>query len=131
MLVSALYHLPLGILGLLADRTFPIGSSATTEAGSGFVLGVFETNGWHSLAALLLGVVSAYYVLRPRGARSAALVIGLGHVALFVALAVWPPETFWLASNGADQVIHGTTAVAATTAALLTRPAHVSRRSAA
>jgi hypothetical protein len=47
MLVSALYHLPLGIAGLLYDQTFPIGSAEAERAGSEHVFGVFETNGWH------------------------------------------------------------------------------------
>jgi hypothetical protein len=121
MLVSVLYHLPLGIAGLLYDRTFPIGSAEAERAGSEHIFGIFETNGWHSLAAVALGVVSVYFLMRPRRARDAALAIGVLHVWVFVSLIVWPPETFWLASNAADQVIHSFTAVAGIGAALLTR----------
>jgi hypothetical protein len=121
MLVSALYHLPLGIVGLLYDRTFPIGSAEAARAGSEFVFGIFETNGWHSSAALVLGVVSLYFLMRPSRARDVALAIGVFHVGIVAALVIWPPETFWLASNAADQVVHSFTAIAGIGAALLTR----------
>jgi hypothetical protein len=121
MVVSVIYHLPLGIIGLLYDQTFPIGSADAKRASSEHIFGVFETNGWHSLAALALGVVSLYFALRPRGARAAALAIGVFHVGIVVSLFAWPPETFWLASNGADQIIHSFTAIAGIGAGLLTR----------
>ena len=121
MLVSTVYHLPLGIAGLLYDQTFPIGSSETSRAGSELVFGVFETNGWHSLAALALGVVSVYFLVRPRRARDAAMAIGVLHVGIVAALIVWPPETFSLASNAADQVVHSFTAIGGIGTALLTR----------
>jgi uncharacterized protein DUF4383 len=121
MLVSALYHVPLGIAGLVYDQTFPIGSAAAEHAGSDHVFGIFETNGWHSLASLLLGAVSIYFALQPRGARTAAMVIGVQHVALIVAFIVWPPETFWMASNMADQIVHSFTAIGGVGSALLTR----------
>jgi hypothetical protein len=121
MLVSALYHLPLGIVGLLYNQAFPIGSDEAERAGSDYVFGVLETNGWHSFAALVLGAVSLYFMLRPRHARAVALAIGVQHVGLIAALIVWPPETFWLASNAADQVVHSFTAIAGIGSALLTR----------
>jgi Domain of unknown function (DUF4383) len=121
MVVSALYHLPLGIAGLLYNQTFPVGSTEAESAGSDFVLGIFETNGWHSMAALLLGAVSLYFAMRPRGARTVALVIGVQHVALIAAFIAWPPETFWFASNMADQIVHSFTAIGGIGSALLTR----------
>lgn len=121
MLVSALYYLPLGIAGLLYDQTFPIGSAAAESAGSDLVFGVFETNGWHSLASLVLGAVSLYFAMRPRGARIAALAIGVQHVGLVAAFIAWPPETFWMASNVADQIVHSFTAIGGIGSALLTR----------
>ena len=120
MLVSAVYHLPLGIAGLLIDRSFPVGTDEATHAGSDHVFGIFETNGWHSAAALALGVLSIYLVLRPRLAREGALAIGIAHVGIVIAFAVWPPETFWFASNAADQVVHTFTAIAGLTSGLLT-----------
>src|SRR5687767_12885445 len=103
MLVSAVWHLPLGIIGLAVDRTFPIGIEAAQRAHSEHIFGVFETNGWHSSAALLLGFVSVYFLFRPRLAAQVALGIGLFHVGIVLSLELWSPETFWLASNMADQ----------------------------
>ena len=120
MAISFLYHLPLGVAGLMVDQSFPIGSSEAERAGSGDIFGVFETNGWHSVAALALAVISLYFALRPKRAREAALAIGVFHVALVAALFAWEPETFWLASNTADQFIHATTAVAGIVCGLLT-----------
>jgi hypothetical protein len=123
---SALYHLPLGIVGLLYDRTFPIGSAEAEHAGSDHIFGIFETNGWHSSAALVLGVVSLYFTMRPRRAREVALAIGVLHVGIVASLIAWPPETFWLASNAADQIIHSFTAIAGIGTALLTRDTQAS-----
>ena len=129
MVISTLYHLPLGIGGLIYDQTFPVGAAAAERAGSELVFGIFETNGWHSLLALLLGVVSVYYTIRPRGARETALVIGVVHVGVFASLIVWEPSTFWLASNFADQVIHAGTAIGGISSALLTNRDAPTRRS--
>lgn len=121
MLVSALWHLLLGIAGLLYNQTFPIGSDSAERSGSDHIFGVFETNGWHSSAALLLGVISLYFLVRPARAREGALTIGIFHVALVAALIIWPPETFWIASNTADQIVHASTAILGIGSALLTR----------
>ena len=123
MLVAAVWHLPSGIAGLIYDQTFPIGADAAGRAGSDHVFGIFETNGWHSLAALLLGIITAYFTFYPRRAREAALALGLFHVGIVAALIVWPPSAFWLALNDADQFVHASTAIAGIAAALLTRPA--------
>jgi hypothetical protein len=117
---SAAYHLLLAVAGLAIDRTFPIGANATAHAGSGHIFGIFETNGWHSSAALLLGVISLYFALRPEHARQAALNLGISQLIVVVSFALLPPSTFWFASNGADQVIHALTALWGIGAALLT-----------
>ncbi|HEV3474233.1 MAG TPA: DUF4383 domain-containing protein [Actinomycetota bacterium] len=122
MLVAAVWHLPLGIAGLIYDQTFPIGATAAEHAGSEHVFGIFETNGWHSLAALILGIVTAYFTIYPRRAREAALFLGVFHVGLVVSLVVWEPSTFWLASNDADQIVHASTAIGGIASALLTKP---------
>lgn len=122
MLAAAVVHLPLGIIGLLYDQTFPVGASAAARAGSGHILGVLETNGWHSLAALGIGIVATYFTMFPRRARDAALVIGVLHVGIVGTFAAWDPSTFWFASNGADQVVHMSTAIGGIGSALLTRP---------
>ena len=121
MVISAAYHLPLAIVGLAIDRTFPVGASAAAQAPSEFAFGLFETNGWHSLAALILGFASVYFAVRPDGARAAALSIGIGHVLIVVAFALQPPSTFWFASNGADQIVHVFTAIGGIASAMLTR----------
>ena len=123
MLVASAVHVPLGIIGLLVNQAFPVGASAAARADSHHVFGIFMTNGWHSLAALGLGIVMAYYAVYPRRAREAALLIGLMHVGIVVAFAVWDPSTFWFASNGADQIIHASTAIGGIGSALLTRTA--------
>ena len=122
MVVAGLYHLPLGIVGLIVDRTFPVGAAAAERADSRLVFGLFETNGWHSLAALILGIIAIFFTIYPRRAREVALAMGLFHVGIVVSLIVWPPSTFWLASNVADQVIHTFTAIGGIGSALLTRP---------
>lgn len=122
MLAAAAVHLPLGIIGLLYDQTFPVGASAAARAGSDHVFGVLETNGWHSLAALGVGIFTAYFTMYPSRARDAALIIGVFHVGIIAALVVWDPSEFWLASNGADQVVHASTAIGGIGSALLTRP---------
>jgi Domain of unknown function (DUF4383) len=123
MLVATMVHLPLGIAGLVYDQTFPAGATAAARAGSELVFGIFETNGWHSLAALVIGIIAAYLTMYPRRARDTALLIGLFHVGIVTSLVVWEPSTFWLASNTADQVVHASTAIGGIASALLTRPA--------
>jgi hypothetical protein len=120
LLISAVYHLVLGLVGLALDQTFPLSSEAAASAGSEHIFGVFETNGWHSVLALLLGVLSAYFAARPRHAREAALAIGLSQAFAAVALVLQDPSDVLLASNGADQVIHTLTAIAGIAAGLLT-----------
>ena len=118
---SAGYHLLLSVVGLAIDQTFPVGSDAAVGAGSEHIFGIFETNGWHSLAAFLLGLVSLYFAVRPTYAREAALGVGMSQLVVVVSFAVTPPSTFWFASNAADQVVHATTAIGGIVGALLTR----------
>jgi hypothetical protein len=122
LLVFAIVHLPLGIAGLLVDRSFPIGAEAARAGDTNYVFGVLETNGWHSLAALLVGILATAGVFRPGRARLVALALGLGHVGIVVQFALWDPSTFWFASNGADQVVHVSSAVGGIASGLLTRP---------
>ena len=123
MAISAVIHVPLAIGGLVVDQTFPFGPGEASSAGSAHIFGVFETNGWHSLGAVAVAAVSLYFAIRPRGAREAALVLGITHIVLFVSLALWEPETFLIASNAADQVVHSFTAIGGTLSGLLTAPA--------
>lgn len=121
MLVAAGYHLPLGIGGLIVNQTFPVGKAAAETADSALIFGLFETNGWHSVAALAIGIMAVYFTISPRRARDVAMGVGLFHVGLVISLFVWPPSTFWLASNLADQAIHTGTAIGGIASALLTR----------
>lgn len=121
MVVFAVVHIPLGIAGLVVDRSFPIGPQAARQGGSGFIFGVLETNGWHSLAALGLGLIAGRLAIRARGARRVALEIGVLHVGLFLSLVLWEPSTFSLASNAADQVVHASSALGGIAAGLATR----------
>jgi hypothetical protein len=118
--VSAGGHLVLATAGFVDDRTFPIGAHAAAASRAGHVFGVFETNGWHTLGALVIGLVSLAYAVRGRGARSAALSLGVSHIVLFGLLVVADPSTFWIASNIADQAVHASTAVGGTLCALFT-----------
>lgn len=120
LLAMAASHLPLGVMGLLIDRSFPVGANAAESAGSAHVFGLFETNGWHSLAALLLGVLALSFAVYPTRARTVAIAIGVSHVAIVLSLVVGDPSTFWFASNNADQVVHASTAVGGTVSGLLT-----------
>ena len=120
MAASAAYHFVLAVPGLVIDQSFPVGAAATVRAGSEYIFGTFETNGWHSVAALLVGLVSLYFALRPERVRQGALALGISQAVVLVAFAVEPPSTFWFASNGADQIVHGLTAVGGVASALLT-----------
>src|SRR3954451_13032105 len=92
--VSAGFHIPVAVVGFVYDRTFPIGAGAAARAGSQHVFRILETNGWHTLGALVVGLVSLYYALRPHHAREAAFGLGITHVGLFVSLVLWAPSTF-------------------------------------
>jgi hypothetical protein len=121
LLAFAIVHLPLGVAGLVVDRSFPIGAGAARVGDSGHAFGVFETNGWHSLGALLLGILAAATVVSPGRARPVALAIGAVHVWLVVSLVLWDPSNFWIASNDADQIVHASSAAGGLASGLLTR----------
>lgn len=121
LLAFAIVHLPLAVAGLMVDRSFPIGAGAARAADPGHVFGVFETNGWHTLGALLLGVIAAVAVIRPGRERAVALAIGALHVWLVVSLVLWDPSNFWIASNDADQIVHASSAIGGIASGLLTR----------
>jgi hypothetical protein len=121
LLAVAVSHVPLGVIGLVVDRSFPIGAEAAREAASHRVFGVLETNGWHSLGALALGVLAAsILVAAPERARRVALLIGVFNLGLLLSLIAWDPRTFWIASNGTDQIIHSATALGGIVTGLLT-----------
>jgi len=117
--ISAAFHIPVAVVGFVYDRSFPIGAGEAARAPSEHILGL-ETNGWHTLGALIVGVVSLYFALRPRQARRTAFALGAIHVGLWLSLILWDPSTFWIASNSADQIVHACTAVGGIASAMLT-----------
>ncbi|MEA2446430.1 MAG: hypothetical protein QOK47_67 [Actinomycetota bacterium] len=121
LLVTTIVHLPLALAGVLIDRTFPLGAQAADAAGSAHIFGLLETNGWHTLGALIVGLVALRGTLNPRAARPVALTLGVTHVGLFLSLVIWEPSTFWIASNSADQVVHAFTAIGGIISGLATR----------
>ena len=121
LVFTTVVHIPLGLIGFLYDRSFPLGAQAAEAAGSVHVFGLLETNGWHTLGALIVGLAALHGALKPSRARSTALALGLTHVGLFLSLVIWEPSTFFIASNGADQVIHATTAIGGSVSGLSTR----------
>jgi hypothetical protein len=127
LLVAAVWHIPLGIIGLFYNHDFPIGAGAARTAGSAQIAGVFTTNGWHNLAALVLGLVALVFTLYPARARTVALAIGVIHVGITLALLIWEPSTFWIASNTADQFIHASSAVGGIACGLATKEVGVPR----
>ena len=118
--VSAVWHVVLAVGGFLIDQTFPLSVDAARSAGSEHVFGIFETNGWHTLAAAGIGVIATYFAVNRGRAREVALAIGLVHVPITLSLFVWEPHTFLLASNAADQVVHASSAIFGIAAGLLT-----------
>jgi Domain of unknown function (DUF4383) len=126
MAASAVFHVPVAIIGLAMGQSFQLGAHAVEHGGSEHIFGILESNGWHSLGALLVGVISLYFAVRSEHARAAALALGVGHVILFLALTFWDPSTFGLMSNGADQVVHASTAIGGIGSALLTSRPRIS-----
>lgn len=64
----------LGLGGLVLHPDFAVGDGVTHE----HLFGVFETNGWHSVAGLAFGIPSLVVAARAPGwAPATALVVGL------------------------------------------------------
>ena len=111
LIASGIFLVLAAVGGFIVDASFPIGSGEVRQAGSGHLFGVFETNGWHSLAALLSGAVALAFAANPQWARLGALVKGWFYVGVTLSIMVFGAETFWIASNTADQVVHATLGV--------------------
>jgi hypothetical protein len=120
LVVSGVFLVAVSVVGFVVNSTFPIGADEVGTAGSGYTLGVFETNGWHNLAGLVSGIVALGFALKPEWARVGALLKGTLYVIVTTSIAIWGGETFWLASNTADQIVHGTLAVTGLAAGLAT-----------
>jgi preprotein translocase subunit SecG len=119
--VAGAYLIVVGIAGFLIQRSFPIGAAEVESAGSAEVFGVFETNGWHNLAALVFGIVAVYFLIRPDRAAFGALIVGVPNAFVAIVFALADPKTFWFASNGADSVAHVLLGAGGIAAALMSR----------
>jgi hypothetical protein len=117
---SGVFLLMLAAGGFTIGGSFPTSSGAVVE--DGHIFGIFETNGWHNLAGLLSGAAALGFGLRPEWSRLGALVKGYFYVVVTVSVALWGGETFLIASNTADQIIHGSMAVLGLLAGYLTAP---------
>ena len=115
--MSAVFHSFIGSVGFIASSSF------ATGADSGHIFGVFETNGWHNLAGLALGLTSLAFAARPETARFGALSLGVAMIIVTIVLQIMEPGTFWLASNGWDQMLHALAGIGGVASALATRPA--------
>ena len=108
---SGLFLLVAGLVGFTLDLSFPT-SSADVAHSHGHIFGVLETNGWHNLAAVGIGLPSVLIAMwRPNLTSATCLVTGVMNGAVFCAFAFWGPETFLVASNSGDQVLHAVLAV--------------------
>ena len=116
MLASVLFLIPTGVAGLLANQNFRIGEGATDPSTTDLVFGFLETNGWHSVAALVNGAAALALLLfaSDRTVRKGALLMGGGLAALTIALMI--PRSIdlldnMLASNAADNFTHAAQAI--------------------
>jgi len=109
-----------GASGFLFNRRFALGWHALDDpANHGLAFGVFETNGWHNVAALILGGLAVAFSRSPK-ARVAAAVLGAVYAVITIQVAVADPVV--IASNVADNVLHLILALGGLVAALVSPP---------
>src|SRR5687767_10519793 len=120
LVVSGIFLVAAALGGFALSTSFPAGSGAVHAADNPHILGIFETNGWHNLAALISGAISLSFALRPQWARTGAFVKGSMYSVVTISIAIWGPETFLIASNTADQIVHGSMAAAGLATAFAT-----------
>lgn len=123
LVVSGIFLVGAALTGFGYSTSFPSSAEAVRSAHNPHIYGIFETNGWHNLTSLVSGLVSLSFALRPEWARTGALVKGSLYTVVTISIAVWGADTFLIASNAADQVVHASLAVAGFAAALATRRA--------
>ena len=120
LIVAGIYLVITGVAGFIVDQSFPVGAAART-GDSGMIFGIFETNGWHSLAGLSFGVIALYfYFALPHLAHIGVLIVAVPNAIVAIVFALEDPRTFWFASNGADAVVHTVLGVGGIVAAALT-----------
>ncbi|MGH2756053.1 MAG: DUF4383 domain-containing protein [Actinomycetota bacterium] len=111
LVISGIFLVASTTIGFMVNSAFPATPEAVHDAGSGHIFGIFETNGWHNLSGMISGVIALGFAVKPRWARTGALLKGTMYVAVTISIAIWGPDTFKIASNTADQFVHGTLAV--------------------
>jgi hypothetical protein len=121
LVASGIFLLVVGVAGLALNRSFPTSSGAVDSAGSGWLFGVLETNGWHAVAALGSAAAALGFAARAEWARLGAMVKGVFYAAVTTSLFITDPSTFLLASNAGDQFVHASLAIGGSAAALATR----------
>lgn len=119
---SGVFLVIAALTGFAISTAFPTSPDAVHAADNPHIAGIFETNGWHNLASVISGAISLTFALRPEWARTGAFFKGAMYTVVTTSIAIWGPETFLIASNTADQVVHGSLAVTGIAAALATRP---------
>ena len=111
LLACGSFLLVTGIVGFMLDTSFPT-RPAEVSASHGHIFGVLETNGWHNLAAVGIGLPSLAVALRAaRLAAPFAFTAGALNLGVFILFALFGPEAFLFASNSGDQVLHAVLAV--------------------
>jgi len=120
LLLSGVFLLIISVLGLVYDQSFALGSDADESA---HVFGILETNGWHSLAGLFGGLAALALAAKAEWSRFGALSLGVTYIVVTIVLGIWDPRTFSIASNTADNLVHGLLGVGGIASALATRSA--------
>jgi hypothetical protein len=118
--VSGVVLVVASTIGFTIDSSFQTSAEAVRSSNFGHIFGLLATNGWHNLSGLASGLVALAFALKPEWARTGALFKGLMYVFVTTSVAIWGGETFLLATNAADQVVHGTLAVTGLGAWLMT-----------
>jgi hypothetical protein len=120
LVVSGIFLVGLAAIGFLYNSSFPTAADEVSE-NSSHVFGVLETNGWHNLAGMMSGLLALTFATRAEWSSFGAMFKGLFYVIVTSAIGIWGGDTFWLASNSADQILHASLAVGGVGSALVTR----------
>jgi hypothetical protein len=121
LVVSGIFLLIVGVAGLVVNRSFPTSPGTVTSAGSGWLFGVFQTNGWHSVGALFSSAVALGFAVKPEWARLGAMFKGVFYVVVTTSFLITAPSTFLFVSNVGDQIVHASLAIGGIATALATR----------
>ena len=111
LVASGIFLVVSTAIGFAVDSSFQSSPDAVRAADHGFIYGVFATNGWHNVSGMASGVAALLFALRPEWSRTGALVKGAIYVVVTSSVAIWGGHTFLIATNVADQIVHGTLAV--------------------